>query len=99
MAAYVLVSYDIVDPKGFEPYVPAVLPILQKHGVQIVVGDFEGQALEGEAAGVNVVLRFESREAALEWYHDPEYAPVKQIRLDSTANNRMTLVNEFRLPD
>lgn len=99
MAAYVLVSYDIVDPKGFEPYVPAVLPILQKLGVQIVVGDFEGQALEGEAAGVNVVLRFASREAALEWYNDPEYAPVKQIRLDSTANNRMTLVNEFRLPE
>jgi uncharacterized protein (DUF1330 family) len=99
MAAYVLVSYDIVDSKGFEPYVPAVLPILQKHGVQIVVGDFEGQALEGEAAGVNVVLRFASREAALEWYNDPEYAPVKQIRLDSTANNRMTLVDEFRLPE
>lgn len=99
MAAYVLVSYDIVDPKGFEPYVPAVLPILQKHGVQIVVGDFAGEALEGEAAGVNVVLRFASREAALKWYNDPEYAPVKQIRLDSTANNRMTLVDEFRLPE
>lgn len=32
MPAYVICSYDIADPKGYEAYVPGVMPLLQKHG-------------------------------------------------------------------
>lgn len=98
MPAYVIVSYDIVDSARFEPYVPAVMPLLQKHGAEVLVGSFDAKPLEGEAAGVNVVLHFPSEEAALAWYNDPDYAPVKQIRFDSTANNRMVLAPGFAPP-
>lgn len=95
MAVYVIVSYDVIDAEGYAGYVPGVVPLLQKHGAEVLVGDFAAQALEGEAAGVHVVLRFASEEAALNWYHDPEYAPVKQLRLDATKNGRMVLAKEF----
>ncbi len=47
---------------------------------------------------VQVVLKFASEEAALNWYNDPDYAPVKKIRLDSTANTVACLTKEFVLP-
>lgn len=98
MSVYVIASYDIVDPKGYEGYVPGVMPLLQKHGAQIVVADYEAKALEGKAAGVNVVLKFDSEEAARNWYNDAAYAPVRQIRLNSTQNGALVLAKEFVMP-
>ena len=65
MSAYVIVSYDIEDAEGFGGYVPGVAPLLQKHGAEILVADFNARGLEGEKRGVYVVLRFESEEKAL----------------------------------
>ena len=95
MAAYFIASYDIAHPKGFEPYVPQVLPLLQKHGAQIVVADYGAQALEGQARGVTVVLRFESEAAARAFYDDPAYEPVKRIRLECTNNGSVVIAKEF----
>ena len=72
-----------------------VIPLLQKHGGEVVVADMDAQALEGEKKSVYVVLRFASKEAALGWYNDPEYAPVRQVRFDSCANSNIALAGEF----
>jgi uncharacterized protein (DUF1330 family) len=98
MAAYMIVSYDIVDADGFEGYVPGVMPLLAKHGAEILVADSGAQVLEGEQRDMYVVLRFESEEAALGWYNDPDYAPVKKIRLDSTVNGNVVLARQYVPP-
>jgi uncharacterized protein (DUF1330 family) len=98
MAAYVIVTYDIDNPQGYEGYVPGVLPLLEKHGAEIVVADFAAKSLEGQARGVNVVLRFPTEEAARNWYNDPDYRDVKQIRLGSTSNGTLVLAQEFVPP-
>jgi uncharacterized protein (DUF1330 family) len=85
MAVYVIAGYGITDPKGYEGYVHAVVPLLRKHGAEILVADYESQQLEGEPRKVNVVLKSPSAEAARNWYNDPVYGPVKQKRLDSTG--------------
>ena len=72
--------------------------MLLKHGAEILVADYEAKALEGEARGVNVVLRFESEKAALAWYNDPDYGPVKKIRLDSTGKGTAILAKQFVPP-
>lgn len=98
MSAYVIVSYDIRDAKAFEGYVPGVLPLLQRHGAEILVADFDATAMEGAKHGVYVVLRFDSEEAALAWYNDPAYEPVRKIRLTSCDNNHMVLARAFVPP-
>ena len=98
MAVYIIASYDITDPAGYKEYVPGVMPLLGKHGAEVLVADFDTQSLEGERRGVYVVLRFESEEAALTWYHDPAYDTVKKIRLGSCANNNLVLAKQFILP-
>jgi uncharacterized protein (DUF1330 family) len=98
VSAYILVSYDIVDPNGYHGYVPGVVPLLQKHGAEILVAEYDARPLEGDKRGVYVVLRFESEEAALAWYNDPAYEPVKKIRLGSCANGTLVLADQFVPP-
>lgn len=98
MPAYVIATYDIVDPEGYKGYVPGVVPLLHKHGGKVLIADHEARPLEGEKRSVYAVLKFESEEAALGWYNDPAYEPVKKIRLDSCANNSVALVKEFVPP-
>ncbi|HUZ45885.1 MAG TPA: DUF1330 domain-containing protein [Terriglobia bacterium] len=98
MSVYLIASYDITDPKGYEGYAPGVVPLLLKHGAEILVADYAAEALEGRAAGVNVVVKFPSEEAARNWYNDPAYAPVKQIRLNSTQNGSIVMAKEFKMP-
>lgn len=95
MSVYVIATYDIIGPKG---YVPGVLPVLQKHGAEIVVADYQAEALEEQAPGVNVVLKFASELAARNWYNDADYGPVKKTRLNSTNNGALVLAGEFKVP-
>jgi uncharacterized protein (DUF1330 family) len=98
MAAYIIASYDVTDPNGFLAYQASVIPILLKHGAEVLVADPAGAPLEGEPGRMTVVLKFASRQHALDWYNDPDYAPVRQLRLDATTNGRMSLTDEFRMP-
>jgi len=98
MSVYVIATYDITDTKAHEDYVPGVLPLLEKHDAEILVADYEAVALEGRAPGVNVVVKFDSEEAARNWYNDPDYGPVKQIRLNSSKDGSITLTKEFEMP-
>jgi uncharacterized protein (DUF1330 family) len=99
MAAYVIVSYDIVDNEGFSAYVPAVTPLLQKHGAEVLVASFDVDCREGEKRGAYVVLKFDSEEAARRWYEDPDYEPAKKIRLDTCTNNNLVIAGEFEPPE
>ena len=98
MSVYFIASYDVEDPEVYEGYVPGVRPLLQKHGAEILVADYEAKTVEGHGRGVNVVLKFESEAAAMNWYNDPDYGPVKKIRLDSTTNGTVILAKQFVPP-
>lgn len=63
-----------------------VVPLIQAHGGEVLVGSPDAEPLEGEWAGNwTVVLRFPSRDAALAWYESVEYAPLKQARIELLA--------------
>lgn len=98
MSAYVLAIYDVVSQKGYEPYVPAVVPLLQKYGAEVLAADYAPTVLEGDRRGVVVVLRFESEKKAMDWYNDPAYEPVRKIRLDSTSKGFLALAKQFVPP-
>lgn len=99
MPVSIIASYDIVDPKEYESYVPGVIPLLQKHGARVIVADYGVQVLEGEKRSVHVVIQFDSEEAALRWYHDPAYEPVRKLRLDSCTNHSLVLARQWDPPD
>ena len=99
MSVYILAIYDIVDPDAYAPYVPGVVPLLAKHGAEILVAEYDAQTLEGAAGGTYVVLRFETEAAAMAWYDDPEYQPIKKIRMNASSNGRLALARAFVPPE
>lgn len=96
MAVYYINTYDITDMEEFQKYPPKVRPLLTKYGAEVIAMDTKPISLEGEARMMNAIIKFPSEEAALSCYNDPDYQPVKQIRLNSTKNCTMILVKEFK---
>ncbi len=98
MSVYVIASYDIEDPEEYEGYVTGVRTLIKKNGAEVLVADYEAKTIEGLGRGVNFVLKFESESAPINWYNDPDYGPVKKIRLDSTTNGTIILAKQFVPP-
>jgi uncharacterized protein (DUF1330 family) len=98
MSAYIIATYDVTNPEALEPYVPGVMPLLQKHGAEVLVADHESNALEGDARNAVIVLKFASDDAAMAWYNDPDYEPLKKMRIDATANANLICAKQFVPP-
>jgi uncharacterized protein (DUF1330 family) len=75
-----------------------VTPVILRHQGAVLTADFNGKVLEGSSHQANVILRFPSREHADPFYNGPEYGPMKQLRIDTTAEGTVSMVNEFVHP-
>jgi len=80
-AGYVIAQINVTDPEAYKDYVAAVSPIVEKFGGEYLVRGGPAQHFEGESIGERtVVIRFPTLQAANEWYHSEEYAPVRAMR-------------------
>lgn len=85
MSAYVIIHNAIVDPTKMEQYVPKAVETLAAHGCEILVVADQSTELEGKPPFPRtIVLKFASRQAALDWYNSPSYREVLPLRLSST---------------
>jgi uncharacterized protein (DUF1330 family) len=92
---YFMISYDIVDAELFKTYGPGLIPLLRKYQAEVLASDTEAILFEGAAKRMNAIIKFPSKEAAVDCYNDPDYQPIKKIRVDSTENCTMVLVKEL----
>jgi uncharacterized protein (DUF1330 family) len=95
MAVYLVTSCNITDPVKYAPYIPNVLPLLEKYGAGIVAADKDTITIDGEKRDLTVILKFPSPEALRELIEDPDYQPWLAIRLASTTNRTTILVGEY----
>lgn len=98
MSAYIIAIYDVTDQENYAKYLSGVGEVVEKHNGDLIVADFEPRHLEGEKRDVYVVLRFENEEAAMGWYEDPAYKPLRDIRLAATGNVSTVLAKEVEQP-
>jgi uncharacterized protein (DUF1330 family) len=97
MAAYLVLMQEVHDVDRYrKEYMPAVRPFLQKYGAEYLVAGFDAEPAEGEPPNSTVVIRFADAEAAWGFLNDPEYQPVKEIRLSTTSRGQMVVAPEFR---
>jgi uncharacterized protein (DUF1330 family) len=83
---YWIARVDVSNDEGYKPYAAANLAIFKKFGGRYVVrgGKFEG--IEGKSRSRNVVIEFDSYDAAMACYNSPEYqANIKVRQPHSTA--------------
>lgn len=98
MNVYMIFSFNVKDLESFAPYGKAVVPLIEKHGGEVLVADFSGKSVEGTALGTNVVLRFPSEKEAMAFYNDPAYEPLRALRIAATSDRTAVLVKAFTRP-
>lgn len=92
MAAYFIVDVDVQNPTAMREYIEKVPGTLEPYGGRYIVRGGKFEVIEGDWQPTRVVmLEFPSMEQAKRWYACDEYAPFKQVRLDSCVTN-MVLV-------
>lgn len=98
MTAYLALTQKVASVDTYlGDYVPKVLPILAKHGIEIMAAHFGAEAVEGDADSV-IMLRADSEKAFRDFYDDPDYAEPKALRLSITSGGNMVVAPEFAPP-
>ena len=84
----------VTDPVKLEEYLSGAGSSLG--AAEVLAADDEGViTLEGDDRSRVVILRFASKEAALEWYNSEEYGKVKPLRLDATQDGWLGIATAF----
>jgi uncharacterized protein (DUF1330 family) len=88
---YVITRVDITDPVAYARYAAAATRAIADHGGRPLVRGGRYEALEGAARARNVVLEFDSYDAAKAYYFSPDYQKAKAER-EGAAQMEMVLV-------
>ena len=88
MSAYLLANITVNNPENYKEYVSKVKSVVEKFGGEYLVRGGEMNIIEGDCPNErNIVIKFPSREKAMEWYNSEEYKPIRQIRHDNAVSN------------
>lgn len=79
---YLIARVDITDPVAYARYAEAATATaaIRHLGAKPLARGGRYEAVEGPARGRNVVLEFETFEAARAYYYSPEYQAAKALR-------------------
>lgn len=95
MTTLLIVSYDITDTDRFAEYNPgkieAIMGTIAKHGGEALAAG-PPDVVMGSPDSTVVAISFPDADAAKAWLDDDEYAPLKAIRHESTANTKEYVV-------
>ena len=93
MSAFVVGQLRINDPIEYQKYLDGFLPSFERHGGELLAtSKNETKVLEGQwSLPRTVIMRFPNFEAAENWYEDPEYQVLCQIR-HRTADANLVVV-------
>ena len=88
---YVVTRVDIKDPDAYARYAAAATEVIAAHGGRMLARGGRHEALEGQARGRNVVLEFDSYEAARAYFYSADYQAARALR-QGAADIEMVLV-------
>lgn len=93
MSAYCLFDVlEVTDPEKMEHYRAGVFATVEQYGGRYLVIGGPTEVLEGRWQPVfPVMIEFPSPDQARRWYHSPEYAHLKALRLAATRGNAVIL--------
>lgn len=96
MAAYFIFTHKVIDAdKLNNDYLPKAVKSLEPYNPEILVVDQNHEVIEGDSPNTRtVVLKFDSKQQAKEWYNSPEYQDCIHLRLEAVDGGAV-LCEEF----
>jgi uncharacterized protein (DUF1330 family) len=77
---YIIVNGEVTDPEGYEEYKEGGQRLVAEYGGRYIVRGGASSQPEGDWLPRIVVVEFPSYDAALAFYHSPEYQGLAEIR-------------------
>ena len=77
---YCIVRVDVHSPEAYAEYAKAATEAIKKHGGRPLVRGGAYEAVEGQARARNVIVEFDSVEAARNFYFSEDYQAAKKMR-------------------
>lgn len=77
---YLIARVNVTDPEKYAVYSKLAAAASAKHGARALVRGGRFETLEGEERARNVVLEFDSLDAARAYYHSEDYQAAKAER-------------------
>lgn len=98
MKSYVITNYSIDPTKlaGYADYPQKAGAITTQFGGRLLVASLDSQVVEGNPEDITVVIEFESKEKAQQWYASEEYTAIKDMRINATKAGWLIFTNEFK---
>ena len=78
---YIIARASIQDEGAYRAYADLARMAMQKYGARILARGGKYEALEGDARPRNVILEFETFEAALQYWRSDEYQDARKHRI------------------
>ena len=88
---YIISRVEIHDRDAYAKYAEAATKAIAQYGGRPLARGGRHEALEGQARARNVILEFESFDAAKRYYQSQEYQAAKALR-EGAADMDMVLV-------
>ena len=88
---YVVTRVDILDPEAYAKYAAAATKAIADHGGKALARGGRYEALEGKARARNVVLEFDSYDAARRYFYSEQYQAARRLR-EGACEMEMVLV-------
>lgn len=89
--AYWIARVDVRDPEGYKEYVATAKPAFEAHGARFLARGGAFEIAEGTGRARNVIIEFDSMEAARACYRSPQYQKAAAIR-QKVADGEIVLV-------
>ncbi len=82
---YLISRVDVLNPEAYARYTAAATQAIAAHGGKALTRGGRFEALEGKARARNVVLEFDSYDAARAYYCSAEYQAARALREGAAA--------------
>jgi uncharacterized protein (DUF1330 family) len=85
VSAYLVFHNRVHNREQVQAYLAKAIETLAAHQHEVLVLDEDSQAVEGPLEWPRtVIVKFDSRAAAMAWYNSPEYQEILPMRLGAT---------------
>ncbi|MFY0630543.1 MAG: DUF1330 domain-containing protein [Flavobacteriaceae bacterium] len=89
MTYYSVLDVNPTTDKWIPAYVPVATELVARHGGKYIARTASHEQVEGETkeAALRVILEWPSKEAAVAFMNDPEYAPHLKARTEGSVSH------------
>jgi uncharacterized protein (DUF1330 family) len=77
---YLIARVSVYDTEGYKAYAAKATAAIAQYGGKVLARGGRAEHVEGQGRQRNVIIEFESYDAALTYFNSPEYMEARRLR-------------------